>query len=460
MSQFPPQCQAKPDWYLEDPFRAVYLGLGLGAVAMILRATLDGGVFTFLRLAVMVVSVLAAGAAVWWRLGTADANDFEEQSKTGILVALASGCVLAAYVALPADADSMQMAALVLWILTLVSVPVILLPSIARRVAISLWIIFHFGGVFTATTAVQLPNNAPLPWLPTVVWNHVYKNYLTFTYMNNAYHFYSPEPGPPTLVWFQVIFEDGSTHWHRIVRREDYPTRQQYQRFLSLTESTNQPNMVSPSKFNILLRRRIKYTWPAPPQKVGSKQPTPTFPMPEAVPAVNQYREPNELARKYLQSYAAYVCRTTKSTKNPDLKVKSVRIYRLTHELIRADQMASGVSPTDPTLFWAFFYGEYDYKPKNRDKNPPEPIAVLKGSPYVEEDDPPTVVKGKMRWTEPMPNGTQRPWEEEVRDPLLYWLLPIYRVPKPGKDGSANLDDYELRDCLSAHSGDQIPWDK
>src|SRR5205823_3804542 len=195
----------------------------------------------------------------WWRLGSADANDFEEQSKTGILIALASGGVLAAYVAVPSDADSLKLAALVLWVIALVSVPLVLLPKLARKAVLSLLVLYHFAGIVSAATAVQLPNGS-YPWLPTLLWNKLYRDYLTFTYLNNAYHFYSPEPGPPSLVWFQVIFEDESkkehTYWKRIVRREDFPTRQQYQRFLSLTESTNQYNVVPPGKFAVLSQRR------------------------------------------------------------------------------------------------------------------------------------------------------------------------------------------------------------
>lgn len=457
MSEFAPQERSFTEWYLEPAYKAVYVGLALGGLAMLMRAAaIEGGFLTFLRMVLMVGGLLAAGLGVWWRLASADANDFEEQSKTGILVALASGSVLSAWVALPADADSLHMAALVLWVVSLVAVPLILLPCLARRILLSMFVLFHFGGVLTAVTAVQLPNNAPIPWLPTVIWNNVYRNYLTFGYLNNAYHFYSPEPGPPTLVWFQVVFEDGSTYWKRIVRREDYPTRQQYQRMLSLTESTNQPGMTSPGKFQVLLRRRLEFTQPAPPLKENSSEPTPTIPMAEMITPQDQYREPSDLTKMYLQSYAAYMCRTTKHPDKPDLKVKSVRIYRLTHMIINAAQMESGLSPTDPTLFWAYFFGEYEYKPENKFKNPPEPVAVLKGSPYMEDPR----FKGNIQWVEAMPDTTTRVFEDKARDPLLYWMLPIFRKPKLGMEGSQNLADYDLIDCLSIHSGDRIKWDQ
>ena len=33
----------------------------------------------------------------------------------------------------------------------------------------------------------------------------MFRHYLLFTYMNNAYHFYSPDPGPPTLLYRRVL---------------------------------------------------------------------------------------------------------------------------------------------------------------------------------------------------------------------------------------------------------------
>jgi len=457
MADVTPQGVEAEGWYFKGPFRLVYAGLGLGVSAMALNALLDGGFFTFVRMVLMLAGLLAAGGAGWWRLGTADANDFEEQSKTGILIALASGGVLAAYVALPAQADSLKLAALVLWVIALVAVPIVLLPSLARRAVISLLVLYHFAGIVSATTAVQQPNGS-YPWLPTLLWNKLYRDYLTFTYLNNAYHFYSPEPGPPSLVWFQVIFEDDNkqqhTYWKRIVRREDFPTRQQYQRFLSLTESTNQYNVVPPGKFAVLSQRRGMMASPSRPRFKDSGKSLPPIRIPDQVPIQNQYREPSELALRYVQSYAAYVCRTTKDPDHPEWKVKGVRVYRITHDLIAPAQLASGVSPTDPTMYWVYFYGEYEFKPENKDRKPPEPVAVLKGSPYEEDRD-------VIMWLEQAPNGTLAPNMEPVRDPFLYWLLPIMRLPKNDSVvGSSRPEDYTLFDSLSIHSGDTIKWDK
>src|SRR5437667_9228716 len=118
MSDVTPQGVNGADWYFAGPFKLVFTALGAGAAAMLLRATLDGGFFTFLRMVLMVASLLAASGAVWWRLSTSAADDFEEQSKTGILIALASGSALSAWVALPSEADSLKLAVLVVWVIT------------------------------------------------------------------------------------------------------------------------------------------------------------------------------------------------------------------------------------------------------------------------------------------------------------------------------------------------------
>ena len=43
----------------------------------------------------------------------------------------------------------------------------------------------------------------------------------------------SPEPGPACQLWFYVKFEDGEGEWLKIPKREDYGTRQEYQRMLT-----------------------------------------------------------------------------------------------------------------------------------------------------------------------------------------------------------------------------------
>src|SRR5262249_23259276 len=139
----------------------------------------------------------------------------------------------------------------------MVGVVIVLLPSMGRRLVASLLVLFHFGGILTAVTAVQPHGNAPGPWLPMTVWNLVYRPYLQFVYLNNAYHFYSPEPGPPTLVWFCVEFEGkAKPEWVKLITREECATRLKYQRMLALTESINSHDFTSQQKLQALKTRR------------------------------------------------------------------------------------------------------------------------------------------------------------------------------------------------------------
>jgi hypothetical protein len=423
------------DWYMTESFKLAYAGLGLTVVALIVTAI---GV-TFLSVLLMLAGLLCAGGAVWCQLTHPGADNFEERSKSGVLVALASGSVLFAYLVLMTNEwDSLELWVLVLWCINLAAVPVLMLPRWGRRAVVSFLVLFHFGGILTATTAVTV-GTQETPWLPTLVWNNVYRKYLLFAYLNNAYHFYSPEPGPPSLVWFLVEFDKGDPEWIRLGRRDQVATRQQYQRLLSLTESVNNYYPSSNSRTQALAARRSAAGFIHNPQ----------IPANSFLTAEQQFREPSPLAKEYLQSYAKYVCRSARSSRNPDAKVKSVKIYRLTHQLISPAELTSGLSPRDPTKYWAFFFGEYAYHPESS-----EPTKVVELKTNLDPRDDPL-----LHWKEQNDNGTWRDEVEPSRDPFLYWMLPIYRIPKVPGQISNNLKDYKLIDTLSIHAGVTIEWE-
>src|SRR5438045_224861 len=81
----------------------------------------------------------------------------------------------------------------------------VLLPRPARRVVLSLLLLVHFAGILTAVTAVD-PQGGSAPWVSRQLFARVYRPYLGFMYLSNAYHFYSPNPGPPTLLWFRIQY--------------------------------------------------------------------------------------------------------------------------------------------------------------------------------------------------------------------------------------------------------------
>src|SRR5262249_16731598 len=119
---------------------------------------------------------------------------------------------------------------------------ILLLPVALRRLAVSLLILLHFSGILAATTNVPPPGANP-PWLTMQLWTRFFRPYLNFVYLNNAYHFYSPEPGPATLIFARIEYEDGSSFWEKIPNRKEHvkdPLLIEYYRRLSLVEAVNQ----------------------------------------------------------------------------------------------------------------------------------------------------------------------------------------------------------------------------
>jgi hypothetical protein len=97
-----------------------------------------------------------------------------------------------------------------------------------------------------------------------------------------------------------------------------------------------------------------------------------------------QRREPQWYSRYMLSNYAQFVATHTPHPTDPDIKVTSVKIYRVVHNILNPDQLAARQDPNDRTLFDAFYQGEYK------------------------------------------PDGTLK----ESNDPLLYWMIPILTKEK------------------------------
>jgi hypothetical protein len=293
--------------------------------------------------------------------------------------------------------DSVRMAMHVLAGVSLAGALLVVLPIVARKVVISLLIVLHFGNIVTSITSVAPPNSAA-PWLPVQLFMHFYRPYASFMYLNNAYHFYSPEPGPPTLAWFYVTYTDGSGRWIKLPSKKDSPVPIHYQRHLALTESLNVINHNTPREYNDLASRR----------RLAGKIFTPeeiTLP-PDVAPGV-AYQPPEEYTRKMVESYARYVANHwPHPDDNPNAQVKTVKVYRLIHRIISAPELASGLNADDPEMDLPYFMGEFD------------------------------------------PTGEML----DEHDPFLYFLLPIQREPK-NPDGDLNdPSNVKLRNCLEIHA--------
>src|SRR5262249_36358725 len=260
---------------------------------------------------------------------------------------------------------------------------IVLLPQTGRRVLASLVLLFHFGGILTAVANVP-PPGGDAPWLVSQLWSRVYRPYLQFMYLTNAYHFYAPDPGPPCFLWFHVEYVDGSARWVKLPDREQDakdPFAMSFYRRLPITESTNQllPPMPAPED---VLRRRLTAS-------VRDGIPAPSE-ITQVMPAVFQYRVPGDYSKRLLKSYARHVAQAFPHV-DGRTPVSGVKVYRAVHLILAPRDFAAGASVVDPTLYWPYFQGEFDSAGNLKDPN----------------------------------------------DPYLYWLIPIMKVatveaPLPG----------------------------
>src|SRR5262249_35270761 len=155
-------------------------------------------------------------------------------------------------------------------------------------------------GIVTAITSVP-PPFGPAPWIASQLWNRVYRPYFQFMYMYNAYHFYSPDPGPATVLWACINYSNDSYCWYVLPTRHDDmkdPLGLTYYRRLSLCESANQLSPASYVSPAALESRRLggMVRGIPDPDRIA-----------EFLPNVAQYRVPNEYTRRILQSYAHHI---------------------------------------------------------------------------------------------------------------------------------------------------------
>jgi hypothetical protein len=286
---------------------------------------------------------------------------------------------------------------------------------------------YHFAGILSAVTSPP-----PTPWLADQYWKRVARTYLQFAYFNNAYQFYSPDPGPACEIWVCFEYEpdpgtpdlpDGSPppkecSWVYFPKREHHysdPLGLSYYRRLALTENLAQyqpPGYVAlAAETDAAIRRRetenhedriARYGWPLDQER----------------------RIPNEIVtRQILPAYVRYMA---KNWADPNRKVKSVWVYRTLHMITTLYQFhlhnpgtheaRRGMSPYDPQLYFPYFQGEFT------------PDGELKDSTA----------------------------------PLLYWLVPIQQRrdrPLPASEEEYRkfgFDHYYI-DGVSRHVGCQRP---
>jgi hypothetical protein len=366
----------------EGPFRNPWPALLAGLAANIV-ALLSEQLLRYELLPVVMLGLLATAAAIAIR-----------PASTQLGLAALSG--LAAAAALSSQWDSARLMILVFSAVAAVAAILMLLPRTVRQIIVSLVILFHFGGICTAALTV-----APSPWIALYVWTYVYRPYLEFMYLNNAYHFYAPEPGPPTMMWFYVKYEDGTGQWRKIPQRQDYPLAVEYQRRLSLTESINQllpTNSVPPE----IKERRLE----AHARGIAVH--------PGLVETL-QYRVPNAYSKRMLESYTRYIALTTPHPDNKAMKVTGVRVYRVIHDILLPKDLVGGTDPTKLTTYRPYYQGEYDSDGRLKDPNDPCLYWLI---PII---DRPAGQSSKNVWFRPGV-GRSRSTGEEQEERILDFL--------------------------------------
>jgi len=364
----------------KSPWPSLAIGAGCGLISWAILSWT--GTFVVL-LPFLAMTALGVGVAI-------------RPSSSLVLLAAAAGACLA-WLGMPEEWDTLRLVIAVLAVLAFVSAGLVALPVIWRRAVVSLLILFHLAGIGCAVTRID-----PAPWLTQYLWAHCFRYYLDFVYLNNAYHFYAPEPGPGCLLWFYVKYDDGSMQLVDIPNRATVPTLLNFQRRLSIPEAVNTfvalPGIPPNITYARLLAGERDGIWP-----YDGKKPNPL-----------EYRAPIVTGRRMLESYAQHVAKTTPHPTDPNRKVVSVKIYRVVHRLIMPKELLAGVRSEKVWMCMPYYQGEFDPDGKLMDPN----------------------------------------------DPYLYWLIPIVNAKNPDLSSNAgvNADDHaaanqdaDIRNGLETH---------
>jgi hypothetical protein len=431
---------AGAEWPVVKPVHLVIVGLSAAALALVLA--LVPGLWVPLRVIILAVGILAAGVAVslqpkeprvlagaalvalisaWgmdgsqiqlWVRGLPQiapgSDDYPDWDGARLLMYLLVALALAALFL--TNLPQIMGQAFRVWHNTLKSQRPAELEAaqergrkagwVAARAIVSLLAVLHFVGISCAVMALPA-GNREAAWLPSQLWVR-YQPYLQFMYLNNAYKFYSPEPGPPTLLWFHVEYDDGSARWVYLPTRETDakdPLAVEFTRRLSLGNSADQVQFVPGIPEAIRQRRLTAIDIPKHPE----------------MPLDLQYRLPNETSQRYIAEFARHVAQSYPHDKR-DISVTGVKVYVVIHNMLEPPMMARQIEPTEKWTYRPYYMGEFTSKGELKDPD----------------------------------------------DPLLYWLIPRFAWPRgvpfnPLNDtppGSFSLEsgDYIVMDFLDKHA--------
>ena len=316
--------------------------------------------------------------------------------ESGLMLAIVCVTVVVAGRSVPVAADTLRFFLAVLALAIAFGVSLLTAPVGVRYAVLSIFAVLHFLGIITATLATP-----PTPWLATQVWHRLAHPYLEFMYLNNAYHFYSPEPGATTHFWLCVYYDTGKKDeagdpiadgvWVKIPEvdeqgRNRYPVALEYQRMLSLNENIVTPD-IAPSLYIIddkgqilpgpLLKDRLLNSTTGAQWRgtvIGrDTEPTVEVPMVPGLAPDAQYQKPSAASMRLMESYLRYAARK-KHPEHPEWPVLSVRAYRAMHTIPAWYVFKNGGDPNDPSTFRPIFNGTFDPKYPEKINNPKAPL--------------------------------------------------------------------------------------
>jgi len=184
----PPLLDEKKAW----PLSCIGAGLGALAVLLGLASPSNGEAILIvpIRVFLSTIGLLLAGSvlSMWYR-------------KPQFWLLTAITCVACGF-GFPLEWDTFRLVAFVLGGVSILGAIMIAVTRPWRFGIVSVLVLFHFIGIFSAVT-----NPSPSPFLTGQLWTMVWRPYLHFIYLNNAYQFYSPDPGPASQVWFCIKYE-------------------------------------------------------------------------------------------------------------------------------------------------------------------------------------------------------------------------------------------------------------
>jgi len=121
------------------------------------------------------------------------------------------------------------------------------------------------------------------------------------------------------------------------------------------------------------------------------------------------FRRPSRGAKRFLSSYVRHIGESYRSELDPTKVPRRIKIYCVIQVIITPLQLEYGLEPTDPTMYWPFYFGTYNKEGTLLDPN----------------------------------------------DPMLYWMIPVYRKTKDGIDTRGReprVEETEIVDCLEQHA--------